>query len=225
LDLWQVRTLQRAPFHHTRNFFPPPEFEAMNRESNFSESEEIMRKFCVVLIAVGCSLAFAARAQDTNALKTKIGIFESQTGVVIIKGFGPVGSVSTGAAVISVRCKESSSAATSHKDYGIAVIIEVNQWRGLAIVDYDEMDALLNGMDFIGKITYNVTSLPGFEATFTTKSDLKFMAIGNKQQGGIRTYLQYDDSPRISLTSDQWTQLLNLIGQAKTTLDSLRTTK
>ena len=92
----------------------------MNRETNFFESEEIMRKFFVVLITVIGALAFAAQAQDTNALKTEIGIFESQTGVVIIKGFGQVGSISTGGAVISVRCKESSSAATGHKDYGLA---------------------------------------------------------------------------------------------------------
>jgi hypothetical protein len=75
-----------------------------------------MRKICVVLIAIVCSLAYAGRAQDTNALKTEIGIFESQTGVVIVKGFGQVGSVSTGAAVISVRCKESTSLATGRKD-------------------------------------------------------------------------------------------------------------
>jgi len=184
-----------------------------------------MRNLLVVLIAAGCWLAFAARAQDTNALKTEIGIFESQTGVVVVKGFGQVGSVSTSAAVISVRCKETASAATSHKDYGIAVVIEANQQREVAIVDYDELDALLNGMDYIGKITYNVTSLPGFEATFTTKSGLELIAYGNKQQGGIRTFLQYNDGPRIQLASDQWIQLANLIGQAKTTLDSLRTPK
>ena len=184
-----------------------------------------MRKFCALLIAVGCFLAHAAHAQDTNALKTEIGLFESQTGVVIIKGFGPVGSVSTGAAVISVRCKESASAATGHKDYGIAVAIEANQWRESAIVDYDELDALLDGMDYLGKITFGITALPGFEASFTTKSGLGLIAYGNKQQGGIRTFLQYNDGPRIPLASDQWTQLVNMIGQAKTTLDSLRTPK
>jgi hypothetical protein len=197
----------------------------MKREANIFISEEIMRQFCAILIAVGCVLAFAARAQDTNALKTEIGLFESQTGVVIIKGFAQIGSVSTGSAVVSVRCKESASAATSHKDYGIAIVIEGNQWRELAIVDYDELDALLNGMDDLGKMTYGVTALPGFEATFTTKSGLQLIAFGNKQQGGIRTFLQYNDSPRIPLASDQWTQLANLIGQAKTTLDSLRTPK
>ncbi|MGA2853494.1 MAG: hypothetical protein ABSE90_05130 [Verrucomicrobiota bacterium] len=197
----------------------------MNREINIFKLEGIMRKFCVVLIAAGCWLAFAARAQDTNALKTGIGIFESQTGVVIIKGFGTVGSVSVDGAVISVRCKESASAATGHKDYGIAVVIEANQLREHAIVDYDELAPLLNGMDSLGKMTYSVTSLPGFEAVFTSKSGLQLIAHGDKQQGGIRTFLQYNDGPRISLASDQWTQLAKLIEQAKATLDSLRAPK
>ena len=186
---------------------------------------EMTRNFCVVLIAAACSLAFAARAQDTNALKTEIGLFESQTGVVIVKGFGQVGSVATGDAVISVRCKETTSAATSHKDYGIAVVIEVNQQRRVAIVDYDELDSLLNGMDYLGKMTYSATSLPAFEAAFTTKSGLQLIAHGDKQQGGIRMFLQYDDGPRFPLASDQWIQLANLINQAKTKLDSLRAPK
>ena len=184
-----------------------------------------MRKLGVVLIAAGCSLAFAARAQDTNALKTEIGIFESQTGVVIIRGFDQVGSVPTSDAIISVRCKESTSAATGRKYYGIAIVMEGNQWRRVAIVDYDELDRLLDSMDYLGKMTYNVTALPGFEATFTTKSGLELSSHGNKQQGGIRTFLEYDDSPRISLASDRWIQLAKLIEQAKATLDALRTPK
>ena len=177
-----------------------------------------MRIFSIVLMIAACLPALAARAQDTNALKTEIGLFESQTGVVIIKGFGQIGSVATGIAIISVRCKETSSAASGHKDYGIAVVIEANEWREAALVDYDELDALLNGMDDIGKMTFNVTSLPAFEATFTTKSGLRLLAHGDKQEGGIRTYLQYDDSPRIPLMPDQWAQVANLIYRAKTTL-------
>ncbi|HEX7577121.1 MAG TPA: hypothetical protein VF430_03690, partial [Verrucomicrobiae bacterium] len=67
--------------------------------------------------------------------------------------------------------------------------------------------------------------LPGFEASFTTKSGLRLIAHGDKQQGGIRTYLEYDDSLRLPLSSDQWLQLANLIEQAKTKLDALRTPK
>jgi hypothetical protein len=183
-----------------------------------------MRKFFLVLTA-SAALAIGAQAQNTNALKTQIGIFEAQTGVVIIKGFGQVGSVATGGAVISVRAKETSSAATGHKDFGLALVIEANQWREFALVDYGELDALLNGLNYLGKMTYNVTSLPGFEASFTTKSGLQLIARGDKQQGGIRTFLQYNDGPRIPLASDQWVQLTKLVEQAKNTLDSLRTAK
>ncbi len=182
-----------------------------------------MRTFRFLLIAAICPLAFAARAQDTNALKTEIGVFESQTGVVIVKGFNRIGSVVTGSASISVRAKETASAANGHQDYGIAVEIQIGQWRQLALVDYDELDALLNGMDYLGKINYGVTSMPAFDAAFTTKSGLQLIAFGNSRQTGVQMFLQYDDSPRIPLSADQWTQLANLISQAKTSLDSLRT--
>ena len=64
-----------------------------------------MRKFCVVFIVVCCSLAFTSRAQDaTNAptAKTEIENFELQTGTVIVKGLGEIGSVTTSAGIVSV---------------------------------------------------------------------------------------------------------------------------
>lgn len=179
-----------------------------------------MRKMIAILIA-GCGLGLAAHGQGTNALKTEIGLFESQTGVVIIKGFGEIGSVTTGSAVISVRYKETTSAATGHRDFGVAVVIEGNQWRESALVDYDELNSLISGINYLGKIGPGMTTPPGFEATYTTKSGLRFIAYRNKRQGTILTYVQYNDTPRIPLSSEQWSQLANLISQAKSTLDSL----
>jgi hypothetical protein len=183
--------------------------------------EEAMRKVCIVVIATICSLAFASRAQDTNALKTKLGLIESQTGEIIVKGFSLMGTVPTGGAVIHVRCKESTSAATGQKFYGVALEIDTDEWRRLAVVDYDELDGLLAAMDSLSKITFNATPLQGFEATFTTKSSLEFIAFGDKQQGGIKPFLAYDNSPRIPLLPTQWNQLAVLIAQAKTAIDAL----
>src|SRR5580693_5868169 len=109
-------------------------------KSNLSNRRNLMRKLHITFVSLCCLLAFAASAQDTNALKTEIGLFEAQTGVVIVKGFSQIGSVSTSEAVISVRCKESTNVATGRADYGIAVEIEANQWRQSALVDYDELD-------------------------------------------------------------------------------------
>jgi hypothetical protein len=184
-----------------------------------------MHKSSVVLIAVCCSLAFLARAQDaaTNVPKTEIENFELQTGTVIVRGYGEIGSVTTGAGVISVRCKESANAMTGRKEYGIAVVFEPDpSHEQFLIVDYDEMDSLLRGLDFLGKITYDVTTLPAFNATFTTRSGLQITAQSGRRQGGIQTFLEFGDAPRILLTSDQFAQFENVIAQTKTSLDALR---
>src|ERR1039457_14842 len=98
-----------------------------------------MHKFC---IAICCSLAFSSLAQDlTNAPKTKIENFETQTGVIIVKGFGQIGSVTTSAGIISVRCKESADAMSGRKEYGVAVEFASGQQRERLIIDYDEIDS------------------------------------------------------------------------------------
>jgi hypothetical protein len=184
-----------------------------------------MKKSCLVLITVCCSLAFASRAQDTtttNVLKTQIENFEAQTGTVIIKGVGLGGSLTTGAGLISVRLKESIDVSHGGKLYGMAIGLEAGPRREFLIVDYDEMDPLISGMDYLAKIGYDATALQAFEASFTTRSGLRIVAYSTVRQGGIHTYLQLGDAPKISLAPDQLAQFQNLIAQAKSSLDALK---
>lgn len=185
-----------------------------------------MNKLRVLLAAAVCSFALMSPAQDTNALKTDLGIFEAQTGTVIVKGFGLIGSMSVGTDVITVRCKASTDVSSGHKAYGLIIEIAGNRSpRDRIFVDYDEIEPLLSGINYLNKITYDVTPLPGFEAAFTTKAGLRVAAYSARRQGGIQTYLQYGDDPRITLASDQMTQLYGLIEQGRTNLDSIRTAK
>jgi len=168
-------------------------------------------------------LALTARAQDTNNLpKTEIENFELQTGTVIVKGLGEIGSMTTSAGVITVRCKESIDETTGQREYGIGVALASGQLHGFLVVDYDELDPLLRGLDFLGKIGYDVTTMPAFDATFTTKSGLCIAAHSERREGGIEDFLQFEDTPRISLTSNQFAQFENLIRQAKASLDALK---
>jgi len=170
-----------------------------------------------------CAFVFAARAQEsTNLPPTEIENFELQTDAVIVKGFNEVGTISTSAGVVSVRCKQSANTATGRVEYGITVGLVTSDTRGALVVDYDELDALLNGMTFLGRITYDVTPMPSFDAALTTKSGLRIAAHSERRQGGIQTFLQFEDSPRIPLSSDQFSQFQSLIQQAKSSLDLIR---
>jgi hypothetical protein len=90
------------------------------------------------------------------------------------------------------------------------------------IVDYDELDSLISGMDYLAKINYNATSLDAFDAAYTTKSGLRVSARSERRQGGIQTFVQFGDSPKIPFASDQFAQFQNLIAQAKVSLDEMK---
>jgi len=76
--------------------------------------------------------------------------------------------------VISVRSKESTDVSSGVKSYGLAIQIEANSLpAGQNLCGLDEMDSLLGAMDYLIKIKYDVTRLPGFEASYTTKAGLR----------------------------------------------------
>jgi hypothetical protein len=182
-----------------------------------------MRSFCFVIIALCGCLALNAGAQSsTNAPATEIENFELQTDTVMVKGFGQTGSVTTDDGVISVRCKESHDVTTGRKLYGISVALDSNQVHGFLVVDYDELDALIKGLNYLSSISYDVTPLPSFDASFTTRSGLRIGAHSERRQGVIEIYMNFAGSTKVTLTSDQFAQFQNLINQARTSLDVTR---
>jgi hypothetical protein len=83
------------------------------------------------------------------------------------------------------------------------------------------MEAFVSAVDYIMRVTSDVTSLPSFEAQFTTKSGLRIVAYSSRKQGAIQIFVQFCDFQRIQLTSDQVSQFRDLVNSAKTTLDNL----
>jgi hypothetical protein len=182
-----------------------------------------MNKLAIILITLFGSLAWTVTAQDTNLLKTQIGVFENRTGSVIIKAFGPVGSVMAGPQEITVRVKETSDISVGQKIYGLSIDIEGGTYlRDRIYVDEDEIDALLSAINYLLKIKYDVTALPSFEAGFTTKAGLRIIAHSIRREGSIQHSVQYCDGPRILLNSMQMSQLYTLIAQARKNVDALK---
>jgi hypothetical protein len=180
-------------------------------------------KSAVTALLAGLLLLSAARAQTTNPPATLIEMVELQPDAVIIKGFGSVGSVNIGQGVMSVEVKETSIA--DRKWYGLALEYAENDHRERAVLDYEEIQPLVKGMDYIGTVTYNVTTLTGFQAVFQTKAGFKITGLGIQRQNGIQPFLQFDGFPRIPVDAGQLSQLRNIIAQGLIALDSLKPPK
>jgi hypothetical protein len=190
-----------------------------------------MRTFMALLIAVagGSLLGNPARAQETNTCllvpATKLEAFETNTDTVIIKATAPIGTVSAHGGAVSVRCREITDAGTGRRESGILIDIALGaQLEGTTLIDYDELDSLLDGVDYLGKLDWSITSLPDFSAVYTTKGGFRADARGSRRTGNIEFAVRSTriNVPRLSLSRDQLGQLRSLIDQAKAKLDSLR---
>ena len=183
-----------------------------------------MRSTPFILTFLCAVLPLLSHAQScTNPPPTEIQNFEMQPDTVIVKGVDQIGSISTEYGTLVVRCKESDNVTAGQKQYAIAIAIESNQSKMLLLVDYDELDALIHGLDYLSKVTYDVTTMPAFDATFTTRSGFRAGANSERRQGNIQLFLQFDTTAptyRVPLTPDQFAQFQSLISQAKTALDT-----
>lgn len=121
--------------------------------------------------------------------KTRVEAFQARTGVVIIKGFSRIGlAAGLEGTSIEVESREFRDAGNNSKEYGITV--EVREAgnpgrRSLSYIDYDEIDPLLKGLEYLSKIDNSVTQLNRFEADYRTRGDLLFSAHSGR--GGVIT--------------------------------------
>jgi len=176
-------------------------------------------------IAFSSSLATAQQSTQTQPeQKTKLEAFQLQTGAVVIKGFSDIGGLA-GTGRVEVSVMEFTDVATKKKQTGVK--IEINESGQLensdtSFIDYDEIGALLQGLDYISKVTSDITQLNSFEAHYTTSGNFDAVTF-NDSQGKINAALR---SGRIRpatayFSIEQFYKFIALIKQAKEKLDLL----
>jgi hypothetical protein len=184
-----------------------------------------MRKSGIVPILAAGFCALTVHAQMTNVPPTELETFEAQTGTVLVKGAGQIGSLTVDALTINVISKESLNVSSGRRQYGMAVeVVASGQRAWKRVVDYDEMDPLLSGLNYLAKIDSKVTELPTFVAGYVTRSGMRVGAFTSQRRGAIQYFLQdySTNSPRILISSAQLAQFQDLVEQTRKNLDSLQ---
>jgi hypothetical protein len=191
----------------------------------------MMRGFMAIFVAVagGSLLTGMACAQETNFClpfpATKLEAFETNTDTVIIKATAPIGTVPARGGEVGVRCREITDAGTGRHANGIIVDLTFGGQLGdMMLVDYDELDSLLDGLEYLGTLDWSVTPLPSFDAVYTTKGGFRAAALGSRRTGNIEFALRSvrGNTVPLLLSRDQLGQVRSLVQQGKAKLDSLR---
>jgi hypothetical protein len=170
----------------------------------------------------------AASKESAPQAKTKLEAFQAKTGVVVIRGFSTVGSLpGENGGGASVETREFTDAADGTKQYGIAIeVYKAGAMVGderTSYLDYNEIDSLVKGIDYIAKIDRSVTKLESFQADYRTKDDLEISTFSDsegKTSAAISSGTVGKVSVFVPLTGLD--KFKNLIVQAKSKLDSIR---
>lgn len=183
---------------------------------------------CILCTAmIGCSRTSAqSKAAPSQEPKTKLQAFEAKTGVVIISGFSTVGSVSGQyGGSVSVESKEFLDASTGKREYGI--VIEVKKGGEIerdnsSYIDYDEIDSLLKGIDYISKVQRSITKLDDFQADYHTKGDFKISTFSARGQNMVAVSSGDIGEVNVFLPVSKLEDLKALIANAKAKLDAIK---
>lgn len=178
----------------------------------------------LALIICGVAQAQQQPAPAPQEPKTKLESFQRQTGTVVIKGFSEIGEVAKLGSV-SVICMEFTGATTGKRQIGI--VIEVKQSGRFensdrSFIDYDEVEPLLKGIDYIAKVKPDVTRLGNFEATYKTKGNFEATTFSSSGKVEAAVKSGYLRGATAYLSLQQLAELRGVISQAKQKLDSLK---
>lgn len=189
---------------------------------------EIMR---LLIAAALLSFSFLAAAQGQLDARSPTGTkgeaFLSRTGVVIIRGFSTVGVVSGKGSSVIIDVGEFRDASNPRSaQYGVRFEVHEQgmQKMGISLVDEDEIDPLIRGLEQISKIHRGMSALPAFRAGYRTQDHLEF--DGSFHKDGRADFVvrsgQGTNKATAHLKLSDADSIRNLLEKAKRTIATLK---
>jgi hypothetical protein len=156
--------------------------------------------------------------------RNKLEDFDGRLETILIKGRSWVGTVRAQNGTARVEATEIRDTATSTRAAGVVVTViadggPLGEIR--ALIDYEEIDALVKAMDTALKAGETVTKLTHFEVRYRTRGDFEVMVFKQLSDNAIAAAIEggFFDRSRLYLTLDELTRLRWMMVQAKEKLD------
>jgi len=140
----------------------------------------------LALFAAACTREPTAKPSEVpTGAATKLEAFQGRTGIVVIRGTTEVGEVRGINAFLTVSAREYRDAATPEsREAGISITVKEIEGARISrertsYVDADEIDALVQGIDYLRKVRKDVTKHERFQAEYLTKGHLAIVVFSD----------------------------------------------
>lgn len=172
----------------------------------------VHRLWVLTVLLFACSYNAQGQHQKDAAANpvpvTKLEAFLAKTGSVTIRGSSEIGSVGGDVLVDAVEFRDAANSRL--RVTGLSIDVKESgrlERDSTSFVDYDEIDSLLQGIDYISRVDASVTLMKNFDATYTTKGDFSVTASSENHGGAfvssgtigrVVAVLKLSDLPRLS---------------------------
>jgi hypothetical protein len=186
----------------------------------------LIQMLCLLLVsACACAAQTPQATPEPEMFLTRLEAALETTGAVIVKGSTPVGSVTGLRGTASVTSWEIIDARGGGRLYGVSVAIRDNERpdaEELAYLDYEEIDPLVAGLDYILKLENTATKLARFEAQYRTQGELSFYRFNTPNGYGTAVAIGERRGPRLVLRPAGLVEFRDLLESAKAIIDEAR---
>jgi hypothetical protein len=159
--------------------------------------------------------------------RNKLEDFDGRMETILIKGRSWVGTVRAQNGSARVEATEIRDTATSTRAAGVVVTVIADggpPGEIRALIDYEEIDALVKAIDTAGKASESVTKLTHFEVRYRTRGDFEVMVFKQLSDNAIAAAIEggFFERSRLYLTLDELIRLRWMLVQAKEKLDEIK---
>lgn len=156
--------------------------------------------------------------------RTKLEAFEAKYSTVLIKGFTRISTLEV--RDVRVDALEVRDLGNPSRALGIVIALREPGERpreNRAFIDYEEIDAVIGGIDAVARVNETVTKLAGFEARYRTLGDLEIGVFRQTRSGTAVTLSSgICDKVIVSLTLDELAKVRAMVVEAKGKLDEIK---
>ncbi len=150
--------------------------------------------------------------------------FDGRVETILIKGRSWVGTVRAQNGSARVEATEIRDTATSTRAAGVVVTVMADggpPGEIRALIDYQEIDALVKAIDTAVKASESITKLTHFEVRYRTRGDFEVLVFKQLSDNAIAAAIEggFFDRSRLYLTLDELTRVRWMMVQAKEKLD------
>ena len=127
--------------------------------------------------------AAAAHGQLTNfnsyAARTYYEAFNATPDALLVKGSSSIGTLSDQITYpVEIRAERLTNPQSSNSVYAVSIRTALGQQTQVDYIDYDELDAVIRGVQAISQANSTITPLDNFETVIRTRSGLSIAKVG-----------------------------------------------